>query len=1246
MNHSRKIPTTAPPAQRIWNQSGFALVATLSLMILLAILAVGLLSLSAVTLRSSGQGAAQAEARANARMALMVALGELQKHTGTDTRVTAPADILNPGAPSLTGVWRSWEGDDHDATGRPRKPLYSDKSPGTSGSRFLTWLVSGIAPGADPSSFSPGELVSESPSQDTVPLIAAGTLADNPGQVHVRPETVNNGAGAFAWWVSSENQKARLVQPYQPRDNTINGWSEMANSHAAPDPEPFGLEAMLDDPEKHTPEPNDVKPLQKVATLDSTELLPGGNSAQPQRSFHDLSVSAVGLLTNTATGGWRKDLSIFSERWSNLPDSGLPLFRLNPTAGASAVTSVSKPTGTNPTASQSIFYPWSSYPALPAGLPGTAANPFPTRYMEQHGAVASWHSLVDYVTSYKVMDYNPSSRVGSVPLTWARTHRITPWGPSAGNFTNQDLFNYLHNNQKSPVLARIQWVFKVRSRRMNPADPNTQFHIDLLVTPIYTLWNPHNVAIRVDQHYGVSMNKTMPVAIAFAKGSEILDYNSPPAAVSGMFRRYTRGSLYDLEGNAQYDSSMPGNYTGDWETSNGQAAGFPISMSLAPGEARQFSLAANTAVSQTGIMGVLKDGYDGANAFGFARFSVNQTTGLVTWNASRSSFLRTDTLKFGMRFDNITRLGAASNKQGPGIYMSFGRWAGPDPGNPTSAGNNRYLGDGFANYTMLTNLDFSKAYWNEPPDLPSYPVLAIEANGSNPPWTPVFSIIWGPRFTIGTGAGKVGNRPTKGLLQNNPMANGVLTTSDKLPTNHPVNLAFDFSYHGHQPNSDTLPEEGVPGYIASGNQTGNGLSRLILGEIPLRPISSLMELQGWDLRARNPLPPFQYNIIGNSDANPMIPMDAVVLDPNTVPATNRQHDDAYCANHLLFDDWFLSSIAPEPANFGKVLNKTAEEVYRSFLKGDGNLVNRAYRPIPEDIAVTDTLANQRVAQMLSSSDGWLKVASRFEVEGMFNVNSTSVKAWRSLLGHARKQQIAHHTKNGVTLAADKEDHVVSRFSVAADIKAGAGVGMSGTFPNSSEYTGFRTLSDSQLDDLAGKIVEQVRKRGPFLSLSEFVNRRLDGNEELALSGAVQTALNSLGDDPHVLLKDKDYASKTMDPADPRLEGADYKFAKAAEGYDTYGIPGWIRQADVLRPLAPILSARDDTFTIRAYGDSRDKAGNIIAKAWCEATVRRGRDFVDTQDAADSVNPPTASHNKLFGRRYSVVSFRWLSPLEV
>lgn len=324
-----------------------------------------------------------------------------------------------------------------------------------------------------------------------------------------------------------------------------------------------------------------------------------------------------------------------------------------------------------------------------------------------------------------------------------------------------------------------------------------------------------------------------------------------------------------------------------------------------------------------------------------------------------------------------------------------------------------------------------------------------------------------------------------------------------------------------------------------------------------------------------------------------------------------------------------------------------DTVYREYLKGERKLVNRAYRPIADDATLTDPLAATRIGQIVNSSDGWLKVASRFQVEGMFNINSTSVKAWRALLGHARKQQVAHHSRNGITVAAGQEDHVVSRLSVASDIKAGPAAGMGGAFPNSSEYTGFRTLNDSQLDDLAGEIVEQVRKRGPFLSLAEFVNRKLDPDDTLALAGAVQTALNSLSEDPHKILKDDDFSSQTMDSADPKLKGADYKFPKAAEGRDTFGLPGWIRQADVLRPIAPILSARDDTFTIRTYGDARDASGKVItARAWCEAVVQRTRDFVDPADAADSINPPVRMQNLLFGRSYVIVSFRWLAADEV
>ena len=59
-----------------------------------------------------------------------------------------------------------------------------------------------------------------------------------------------------------------------------------------------------------------------------------------------------------------------------------------------------------------------------------------------------------------------------------------------------------------------------------------------------------------------------------------------------------------------------------------------------------------------------------------------------------------------------------------------------------------------------------------------------------------------------------------------------------------------------------------------------------------------------------------------------------------------------------------------------------------------------------------------------------------------------------------------------------------------------------------------------------------------------------------------------------------------------------------------GIPGYVIQSDLLKPIANTLSVRDDTFRIRAYGDSLDKSGNIMARAWCEAIVQRVPEYSD------------------------------------
>src|SRR5215217_7203107 len=118
---------------------GFALVVTLMLLILLTVIAVGLLSLATVSLRSAAQGDAAARAKANARLALMMAIGDLQAAAGPDTRVTATASILKDSDPAkqhLVGVWESRKFDPSDL---PSEGSYSQSG---KADKFKKWLVS------------------------------------------------------------------------------------------------------------------------------------------------------------------------------------------------------------------------------------------------------------------------------------------------------------------------------------------------------------------------------------------------------------------------------------------------------------------------------------------------------------------------------------------------------------------------------------------------------------------------------------------------------------------------------------------------------------------------------------------------------------------------------------------------------------------------------------------------------------------------------------------------------------------------------------------------------------------------------------------------------------------------------------------------------------------------------------------------------------------------------------------------
>ena len=53
-------------------------------------------------------------------------------------------------------------------------------------------------------------------------------------------------------------------------------------------------------------------------------------------------------------------------------------------------------------------------------------------------------------------------------------------------------------------------------------------------------------------------------------------------------------------------------------------------------------------------------------------------------------------------------------------------------------------------------------------------------------------------------------------------------------------------------------------------------------------------------------------------------------------------------------------------------------------------------------------------------------------------------------------------------------------------------------------------------------------------------------------------------------------------------------------------PGWVMQSDILSPLAPVSTARSDTFIVRISGES---FGKSVARSWIEAVVQRTPDYV-------------------------------------
>ena len=91
----------------------------------------------------------------------------------------------------------------------------------------------------------------------------------------------------------------------------------------------------------------------------------------------------------------------------------------------------------------------------------------------------------------------------------------------------------------------------------------------------------------------------------------------------------------------------------------------------------------------------------------------------------------------------------------------------------------------------------------------------------------------------------------------------------------------------------------------------------------------------------------------------------------------------------------------------------------------------------------------------------------------------------------------------------------------------------------------------------------------------------------------------------------------------------------------------LSEADVLQSIGSILQTRSDCFRIRTMGESRLADGKILARAYCEAVVQRSASYLDNSDRAETALASLRSNiNRVFGRRYDMISFRWLNQNEI
>jgi hypothetical protein len=318
----------------------------------------------------------------------------------------------------------------------------------------------------------------------------------------------------------------------------------------------------------------------------------------------------------------------------------------------------------------------------------------------------------------------------------------------------------------------------------------------------------------------------------------------------------------------------------------------------------------------------------------------------------------------------------------------------------------------------------------------------------------------------------------------------------------------------------------------------------------------------------------------------------------------------------LFDRFFFSGLVPAvtPTGSGSSLVLPNPLLRVSPRKADGTAT---------------TAADLRNAANATSSQFLLQ-------GGAFNLNSTSPAAWAAVLRSVRFpapaafNYVDSDANTGTASTSDEKsltplqsgDAQFFRFSQSAQetYKAEAGLAAGATTPSSANTHLFRngviTLNALKVTALATAITTAIKAyhaiSGPFRSLEAFLSPAAAGGTSLLEQAIADANINVDAD------------------------GNPIEFSSQ-----------FLTQGDIMTALAPVLFPRSDTFVIRTYGEAvNPNTGVTEGRAWCEATVQRTPDYFDPTDDATVAPADLNATNQTYGRRFKVVSFRWLTRSDI